>query len=195
MLEWHQITGFLTLGLWLATNLEGEKAKDSLNSSAQFGAKALLLTHPEYAKNDPIYYTSLLSTGKHSYSAEYLLMKDPSANLPIYMALKSSEEYFALKSEDRHRELAYLTTGMYAITAGLAFLAPAKISEPSEGINFYSPIFQHKALIPVHLLAMAMMPTLGRRIEHDGYSAANNMQTAGWVGFGALSLSLLVITF
>ncbi|EMN47296.1 hypothetical protein LEP1GSC088_4602 [Leptospira interrogans str. L1207] len=59
MLDFYQLSGFITLGLWLATNLEGEKAKDSLYRKSDEYAKILLLTRPEYSNNDPLYLVSL----------------------------------------------------------------------------------------------------------------------------------------
>lgn len=197
MLEYHQLSGFITLGLWLATNLEGEKAKDSLYRKSDEYAKVLLLSHPEYASNDPLYAVSLFQgLDQNSIAATYFLLKDPANNLPLYLALKSNEEWYAKNSGDFHKELAYATFGMYALTAGLAFFAPKRVvdSEDSD-VNIYSPIFAHKALIPFHLAAMLMLPALGQRIEKHGPEAARDMQQVGWAGFGAFSLSLLVITF
>ncbi|TGK23799.1 hypothetical protein EHO98_03820 [Leptospira stimsonii] len=197
MLEWHQISGFITLGLWLATNLEGEKAKDSLYRKSDEFAQVLLLTHPEYATNDPLYAVAAFQgLNQNSIAADYFLLKDPANNLPLYLALKSQEEWEAKNSGSFHKQLAYATFGMYALTAGLAYFAPKRIvdSEDSD-VNIYSPILAHKALIPIHLAAMLLLPSLGQRIEKHGPEAARDMQQVGWAGFGALSLSLLVITF
>ncbi|MBM9579450.1 hypothetical protein JWG45_20100 [Leptospira sp. 201903070] len=197
VLEWHQISGFITLGLWLATNLEGEKAKDSLYRKSDEFAQAMLLAHPEYAANDPLYAVALFQgLNQNSIAADYFLLKDPANNLPLYLALKSEEEWEAKSSGSFHKQLAYATFGMYALTAGLAYFAPKRIvdSEDSD-VNIYSPIFAHKALIPIHLAALLLMPSLGEKIGKNGPDAAREMQQVGWVGFGALSISLLVITF
>lgn len=197
MLEWHQIAGFVTLGLWLATNLEGEKAKDSLYRKSDEYAQLILLTRPEYANNDPLYAVAIgQGLNQNSIAADYLLLKDPAANFPLYLALKSQEEWEAKHSGSSHKQLAYATFGMYFLTAGLAYFAPKRIvdSEDSD-VNIYSPIFAHKALIPIHLASMLLLPSLGQRIAKDGPDAVRDMQQAGWIGFGAFSLSLLVITF
>ncbi|MCG6194815.1 hypothetical protein LFX25_16365 [Leptospira sp. FAT2] len=197
MLEFHQLSGFITLGLWLATNLEGEKAKDSLYRTSDQYAKVLLFAHPEYANNDPVYAVALAQgLNQNSIAATYFLLKDPANNFPLYFALKSQEEWEAKHSGDFHKQLAYSTFGMYMLTAGLAFFAPKRVvdSEDSD-VNIYSPIFAHKALIPFHLAAMLILPSLGQRIEKHGPEAARDMQQVGWAGFGAFSLSLLVITF
>ncbi|TQE76551.1 hypothetical protein [Leptospira noguchii] len=197
MLDFHQLSGFITLGLWLATNLEGEKAKDSLYRKSDEYAKILLFTHPEYSNNDPLYSVSLFQgLDQNSIAATYFLFKDPANNLPLYFVLKSNEEWEAKHSGSFHKQLAYSTFGMYLLTASLAFFAPQRIvdSEDSD-VNIYSPIFAHKALIPLHLAAMLILPSLGQRIEKHGPEAARDMQQVGWAGFGAFTLSLFVITF
>ncbi|EMO03096.1 hypothetical protein LEP1GSC116_5164 [Leptospira interrogans serovar Icterohaemorrhagiae str. Verdun HP] len=99
MLDFHQLSGFITLGLWLATNLEGEKAKDSLYRKSDEYAKILLLTRPEYSNNDPLYSVSLFQgLDQNSIAATYFLFKDPANNFPLYFALKSNEEWEAKHS-------------------------------------------------------------------------------------------------
>ncbi|TGK33425.1 hypothetical protein EHQ12_06705 [Leptospira gomenensis] len=197
MLEWHQIAGFVTLGLWLAANIEGEKAKDSLYRKSDEYSQLVLLTRPEYANNDPLYVVAIAQgLNQNSIAADYLLLKDPASNFPLYLALKSQEEWEAKHSGSSHKQFAYAAFGMYFLTAGLAYFAPKRIvdSEDSD-VNIYSPIFAHKALIPIHLASMLLLPALGQRIEKDGPDAVRDMQQVGWIGFGAFSLSLLVITF
>ncbi|EMK21753.1 hypothetical protein [Leptospira kirschneri] len=197
MLDFHQLAGFITLGLWLVANLEGEKAKDSLYRKSDEYSKVLLLTHPEYSNNDPLYSVSLFQgLDQNSIAATYFLLKDPANNFPLYFVLKSNEEWEAKHSGSFHKQLAYSTFGMYLLTAGLAFFAPKRVvdSEDSD-VNVYSPIFAHKALIPLHLAAMLILPSLGQRIEKHGPEAARDMQQVGWAGFGAFTLSLFVITF
>ncbi|EMN47197.1 hypothetical protein LEP1GSC088_4603 [Leptospira interrogans str. L1207] len=77
-----------------------------------------------------------------------------------------------------------------------SFFAPQRVVDSEDsGVNIYSPIFAHKALIPLHLAAMLILPSLGQRIEKHGPEAARDMQQVGWAGFGAFTLSLFVITF
>jgi len=54
MLQYHQIAGMATWGLWLATNLKGEEAIHSLKRTAELPANALLLANPQ--QNWPLYY-------------------------------------------------------------------------------------------------------------------------------------------
>ncbi|BDA77243.1 hypothetical protein LPTSP3_g01730 [Leptospira kobayashii] len=195
-LEWHQIAGLTTLAFWLATNLEGEKASRSLYRKSDEFAQGILLTHPEYANNDPLYAIAFQSLDKHSIAANYLLLKDPQNNASLYFALKANEEWEAKNSGSAHKELAMATFGMYALTAGLAYFAPPKIEEEYTGeVRFYSPIFAHKAMIPIHLASMLLLPGLGARIGKEGPNAVRDMQQVGWAGFGAMSISVLVITF
>lgn len=191
MLDWHQIMGITTMGLWLATNLAGEEANDHLYSTADEQARFLLLTNPQYS-NDPLYYFMLQDPGPRSITAEYFLSLDPARNAPAYFAMKSAEEWRSRKSGDRHKALAYATFTSYAITASLSFFAPSRIESTEPG---FDSIFFHKAMIPIHLAAMLMMPKLGKDIEHYGPSAAERMEQAGWTGFGALSIAFFTITF
>lgn len=54
MLQYHQMAGIATWGLWLATNLKGEEAIHSLRRTAEPVANALLLANPQ--QNGPLYY-------------------------------------------------------------------------------------------------------------------------------------------
>ncbi|MBU43748.1 MAG: hypothetical protein CMN76_11050 [Spirochaetaceae bacterium] len=190
-LDLHQIMGMTTLGLWLATNLAGEEANESLYSSADENARMLLLANPQYA-NDPVYFLAIQEPGPRSFAAEYFLSRDPANNLGLYLALKSQEEWRSRKSGNLHRSLAYATFASYAITAGLAYFAPERIQSTEPGID---SIFFHKAMIPFHLAAMLMLPRLGEQIEHRGPAAAEEMEHVGWAGFGALSIAFFTITF
>lgn len=190
-LNTHQIMGLTTLGLWLATNLVGDEAKESLYSSADEQARFLLLANPGYS-NDPLYYLAIQEPGPRSFTAEYFLSRDPTNNAALYLALKSQEEWKSRKSANMHRTLAYATFASYAITAGLAYFAPEGVKSDEPGID---SIFFHKAMIPFHLAAMFMLPKLGEEIEHRGPSAAEDMEHVGWAGFGALSIAFFTITF
>ncbi len=46
MLFWHQAAGFATWGTWLATNLAGDRAMKSLQSTETF-ANLILLQNPQ----------------------------------------------------------------------------------------------------------------------------------------------------
>ncbi len=196
-LEWHQLAGFSTLALWLGTNLAGEKASDSLYRKSDEFAQLILLTRPEYANADPLYAVALSTLNRNSISADYLLLKDPTNNAPLYFALKSNEEWEARKSGSMHRNLASATFAMYAVTASLAYIAPSRIEteESDSSPRVFSPLLAHKAMIPIHLLSMLMLPSLGMQIGKEGPHAAQQMSDVGWAGFGALSVAVLMITF
>ena len=190
-LNWHQIMGMTTLGLWLATNLAGDEANESLYSTADEQARFLLLANPQYS-SDPLYYAAIQQPGPRSFAAEYYLSRDPANNLGLYLAMKSNEEWKSRKSGNLHKTLAYATFASYALTAGLAYFAPERIESNEPGID---SIFFHKAMIPFHLAAMLMLPKLGEEIEHRGPGAAEDMEHVGWAGFGALSIAFFTITF
>ncbi|MCG6138976.1 hypothetical protein [Leptospira mtsangambouensis] len=199
LLEWHQIAGLTTLALWLATNLEGDKASETLYRKSDQYAQTLLLANPQYASNDPMYLVAMSPLNRHSIAADYFLLKDPTNNAGLYLALKANEEWETKHSAAMHKNLAMATFSMYAITASLAFFSPSKIESESEneedGPRIYSPILAHKAMIPIHLASMLLLPGLGARIEKEGPRAAHQMEQVGWTGFGAMSIALLVITF
>nr|WP_208729563.1 hypothetical protein [Leptospira congkakensis] len=197
LLEWHQIAGLTTLALWLATNLEGDKASETLYRKSDQYAQSLLLANPQYATNDPMYLVALSPLNRHSIAADYLLLKDPTNNAGLYLALKANEEWETKHSAAMHKNLAMATFTMYVVTASLAFFSPSKIESESDddGPKIYSPIFAHKAMIPIHLASMLLLPGLGARIGKEGPSAAHQMEQVGWAGFGAMSIALLVITF
>ncbi|MCB1302669.1 MAG: hypothetical protein KDK37_00235, partial [Leptospiraceae bacterium] len=133
-LNLHQIMGLTTLSLWLATNLAGDKAKDSLYRESDEKARFLLLAHPEYS-SDPLYYAALQEPGPRSFTAEYFLSKDPTNNLLPYLALKQNDEWEARRSGSLHRNLAYATFLSYAITASLAYFAPEGVEYKREGVD------------------------------------------------------------
>lgn len=160
-LEWHQLTGFATWGLWLATNLAGEKAKDSYKK--------------EY---EPI--------------ANVVLLANPNQNALLYYGIMQVSPYDS-KGGATHGSLAGATFLMYSITAGLAFFSPSKLqSDREEG---WTTIFTHKAAIFVHLPSMLALASLGSQVQKGGPHVINEMQTIGWVGFGALSLSIATFYF
>lgn len=192
MLQAHQLAGMATWALWLATNLEGERALDSLYRRSDEIARLQLINRPAYS-NDPLYFLALQSPGRHSISAAYFLAKDPVANLPMYAALTRQDEWEASRSGGTHKGLAAATLGMYAVTASLAMFAPR--GPKIENESGYSPTVLHKSMIPLHLLAMLALPTLGRSIEKEGPDAARRMQNVGWGGFGALSIAFFSMTF
>ncbi|MCB1159441.1 MAG: hypothetical protein H7A25_10875 [Leptospiraceae bacterium] len=53
MLDWHQVLGFTTWGLWLATNIAGEQAMNNLENTATKPATLFLLQNP--SENLPLY--------------------------------------------------------------------------------------------------------------------------------------------
>jgi len=57
MLQWHQIAGMATWGLWLATNIEGERALHTLRRKFEPEANYLLLSNPQ--ENLLLYYATL----------------------------------------------------------------------------------------------------------------------------------------
>lgn len=191
LLNLHQIGGMTTLALWLATNIEGEKALKSMYRRSDESARMLLLTRPEYAVGDPLYFAALRQPDRRSIAADYFLAKDPQRNAPLYFALKQSEEWEARRAGSLHRSLAMATFAAYTVTAGAAFLAPEGVNYKREG---YDSVFFHKAMIPVHLASMLVLARLGSQVEHRE-GAAYEMQRAGWTGFGALSIAFLTITF
>ena len=160
MLQWHQVAGLATWGLWLATNLKGEEAIHSLRRSGEPVANAVLLA-------------------------------DPRNNWPLYYAILNNSEWEAKRGGSTHRTLAGLTAGAYALTAGLALLAP---SRPAES-DSCDRITAHKWLALLHFAALASLPALGKRIEEGGPKAAKRMQKVGWGGFGALTVAVGVFYF
>ena len=46
MLDFHQLAGFTTLGLWLATNIAGDRAYSKLENKAELPSRLLLLQNP-----------------------------------------------------------------------------------------------------------------------------------------------------
>lgn len=191
-LQAHQLAGLTTWALWLATNLQGEKALKSMYRESDSFARLALLSHPEYS-SDPLYAVALQTPDKNSIAATYFLAKDPAHNLPVYLAMQQHSEWEARTAGNTHRSLAYATMGMYALTAGLAFSAPK--GPPVTGEDGISPIMVHKWMIPLHLLAMLSLPSLGQKIEEGGPAAAARMQRTGWAGFGALSIAMFSMTF
>lgn len=191
-LQAHQLAGLATWALWLATNLQGDKAMKSMYRESDAFARMALLSHPEYA-NDPLYAAALQTPDKNSMAATYFLARDPTRNLPLYLMLRQNDEWEARTAGGTHKTLAFATMGMYALTAGLAFSAPkGPIVTGDDGI---SPTKVHKWMIPLHLLAILSMPALGQRIEEGGPAAAERMQRVGWGGFGALSIAMFSMTF
>jgi hypothetical protein len=180
-----------TLALWLATNLQGEKALNSVYRRSDEIARSLLISRPEYAINDPLYFAALRQPDRKSIAADYFLAKDPERNAALYFALKQNEEWEARRAGSLHRSLALATFAACTVTASAAFLAPEGISYNREG---YDSIFFHRAMIPVHLTSMLLLARPGSQVEHRE-GAAYEMQRAGWVGFGALSIAFLTVTF
>lgn len=186
MISAHQIAGALTWGLWLATNVEGERALKNLRPDMDLPAYALYASDP--SQNLPIFmalkydnpgYIAL--TNNQSYMQQYI---------PLYYLLRENSEWSAGAAGDRHRNLAMATTSAYAITATLALLAPSRSREFDRGID---SVFFHKGLALLHFAAIAAMPSLGEKIEHEGRSGASGMQTAGWAGFSALSVAIVTV--
>ena len=143
--------------------------------------------------------------------ANLLYLSNPSANLPMYLALQtanplalalsSDPNYFASnlplyymiyqsKQHDpsRHESLAMATGAMYALTASLALLAPSKYREAGRKKGFDS-VFMHKGLALIHLASMITLFSLAESAEHSE-SGARQMRAVGWGGFAVLTLAI-----
>ncbi len=188
MLRAHQVTGLLTWGLWLATNLAGEKALDSLKPETDLPAMFYLAQDP--TNNLPMY-----GALKYNNPSLLLLSNDQAyinRMLPMYYLITDNAEWES-ENGSQHKSLAAATIGMYALTASLGLFSPPRFEEThTEGVD---SIFLHKGLALVHLAAMLSMGPLGEQIEHGGPSAARKMQNAGWGGFTALSAAIVVVYF
>ncbi|MBL8019327.1 MAG: hypothetical protein JNM27_06660 [Leptospirales bacterium] len=123
-------------------------------------------------------------------TANTLLLLNTQENLLLYHTLMSRSEWKATRGGG-HRALAGATVGAYALTGALSLLAPSRVRETDE----FDTLSAHKLLALLHFAALASMPSLGKRIEHGGPSAARSMQRAGWAGFGALRVSIAVFYF
>jgi hypothetical protein len=191
LLSWHQTAGLTTWTLWLATNLVGEKAYKTMYRKSDEFARYILITNPQYS-NDPFYFLAIQPPDKKSIAANYLLLKDPEKNLPLYLTLKQGEEYEARKYGSTHAILARATFISYVLTASFAFSAPPVIQFQDRG--GIDSIFFHKSMIPIHLASMVYLAKLSNDVEHKK-GAAREMKNTGWVGFTALSIALITITF
>lgn len=123
-------------------------------------------------------------------TANALLLLNPQENLPLYYALMSRSEWKATRGGG-HRALAGATVGAYALTGALSILAPSRTRESDD----FDTVSAHKLLAILHFAALASMPSLGKRIEHGGPGAARSMQSAGWAGFGVLTVSIAIFYF
>ena len=129
---------------------------------------------------------------KKSIAANYLLLKEPQKCLFLYLGLKQIEEYEARKYGSIHATLARATFISYIITASLAFSAPPGIQFQERG--GIDSIIVHKSMIPIHLASMVYLAQLSNDVEHRK-GAAREMKHTGWVGFTAISIALITITF
>lgn len=161
ILDWHQLLGMVTWGLWLATNYEGERALSRL-----------------YPRNEPV--------------ANYLLLQNPRDNFPLYYVLMHNSEW-KVRGGSSHRGLASATVGFYLVTAGLALAAPSRYDETDHYV--WDGMMVHKVAAILHLAAMLALPSLGKKIEHEGPRGARGMQNAGWGGFAAFSIAIAVFYF
>jgi hypothetical protein len=188
ILRAHQVAGMTTWLLWLATNLEGEKAYKKLKPDMEL--PALLFYSQNPATNLP-----LALAMKYDNPALLLMnggQNNISGQLPLYYLVRENSEWKA-EGGSPHKSLGMATAGMYAVTASLALLAPSRFKEAeSEG---FDSIFFHKGLAVLHLAAMLALPSLGEKIEHQGPAAAQGMRSVGWAGFSALTLAFGVVYF
>lgn len=190
MLRYHQLAGMLTWTLWLATNLEGEKALDHLRP--QMDVPALFFYSQNPSQNLPLYLAM-----RYDNPAAILLSNNDAyirQNLPLYYLVRNNVEWEA-DNAGPHKNLAAATMGMYALTAGLALFSPGKYGTQSTETEGFDSIFFHKGLALLHFAAMAALPSLGARIERGGPNAARQMQNTGWAGFGALTVAFATVTF
>lgn len=171
MLQWHQAAGLLTLGLWLATNLAGERAYDA---------------YPALGR---------LVNEENQSTVLFLLLQDQQrfqTVQPLLLMQLTAYDRFE-KRVTAHRGLAQATWGMYALTAGLSLFAPKRYSEADRG--GIDSIFIHRALAIVHAAAMLRLAYLGPRMEKGGAGAVRQMKDTGWAGFAALGASFVVMAF
>lgn len=167
MLEWHQVTGFLTWFSWLATNVAGERAEKSYHKEFEPYARAMLVLNP---------------------------MNDTSQSYLLYQFILHVSPWDSSDSQHReHVQLAYTTVSLYAVTAGLAFLSPTPVNLDRE--PGWSTIFTHKSMILIHLPSMLALPFLGAKIHQGGPEAVQRMQYVGWTGFSALSIAIATFYF
>lgn len=64
MLEWHQLAGFVTWGLWLATNLEGERIAGSHRRVGEDSMRLLWLSDPD--RYTPLYLLYQENAERHT---------------------------------------------------------------------------------------------------------------------------------
>lgn len=165
-LEWHQALGLATWVSWLATNMAGEV---------------------EYKEKYSLYK---LYNRLPNYILSSYLLEPSNDKLLLYALSKQSYE----EPTGNHGKLGFLTFTLYSATAILSFMAPKKIDTgPQKG---WSTIFSHKAMIFIHLPCMLALPYLGEKAVHDASAQGlTDMRNVGWLGFGALSLSIATFYF
>ena len=122
----------------------------------------------------------------------FFLLQNPQQNYLLWQVARDHAEWES-GNGDTHRSLATATWALYGMSAALAMLAPSRFEEAErEGID---SIFLHKSLALVHFAAMVALPFVAKRAEHEGPAGARAMQTIGWTGFGALTMSVVVLYF
>ena len=122
----------------------------------------------------------------------FFLLQNPQQNYLLWQVARDHAEWES-GNGDTHRSLATATWTLYGVSAALAIFAPSRFEEAErEGID---SIFLHKSLALVHFAAMVALPFVAKRVEHDGPAGARAMQTIGWTGFGALTMSAVVLYF
>ena len=189
MLTIHPALGFTTWALWLATNLEGERALNELKPQMDLAAKLFYLKNP--SENLPLYMSMTYDNPAFLFLNQNQGLIDQ--QFTYYYLVRSNAEWDSPAHGLRHKSLAYTTTTAYALTAGIALLAPSRFETKRK--RNYDSIFFHKGLALLHFAAMASLPSLGSKIEHGGPAAAENMQNVAWAGFGSLSLAMFVVYF
>lgn len=143
--------------------------------------------------------------------ASLFYLSNPSAHLPMYLALQTANPlplalspdpgylaqnlplYFMIyqgkqRNPERHEQLAMATGAMYILTASLAMLAPSKFREAGRKKGFNS-VFMHKGLALIHMASMVALFSLAEKAEHSE-SGARQMRAVGWGGFAVLTLAI-----
>lgn len=124
--------------------------------------------------------------------ADFVLLSNPQQNLAAYNLILNASPWTGDPGGNTHKSLAGTTFTLYALTAGLAFLAPSNTLVREPGLT---TIFTHKAMIWIHLPAMLALPFLGQEIPKGGPGAAHRMEVVGWTGFAAFTISIATFYF
>ncbi|EPG75614.1 hypothetical protein LEP1GSC058_2303 [Leptospira fainei serovar Hurstbridge str. BUT 6] len=124
--------------------------------------------------------------------ADFVLLSNPQQNLLAYNLILNASPWTGDPGGNTHKSLAGTTFTLYALSAGLAFLAPSNTLAREPGLT---TIFTHKAMIWIHLPAMLALPFLGQEVPKNGPGAAHRMEAVGWTGFAAFTISIATFYF